>query len=512
MPTSANIKFLLVDDLAANLDALEGLLRRDHLECLKASSGFEALELLLIHEVALALIDVQMPGMDGFELAELMRGTEATKSVPIIFLTAGSVDQQRRIRGYEAGAIDFLPKPIDPDSLLNKAAVFFQLARQRQELQASQERLARTNAELEHAVHSRDKFLALLGHELRNPLAPLLTGVEMLADTGNDPALFDRLVPMMQRQIGQMVHLIDDLLDVSRITIGKIELQIEPVPVGYVVVQALESIQPMLDRFGHELVVDDIPAELEVMGDPHRLAQIVSNLLSNACKYTPEGGRIEVRVAAEPDGRIQIVVADNGRGIKPEFQPRIFDLFEQGDSGSRDGLGLGLTLVKSIVELHGGTVSLHSEGEGQGSKFTVELPGSYLAEGSTGTAGTVTGKAARLRVLIAEDGRVTADTLQMFFDLEGMETRVVYDGKEAVAVAAEFNPDLVCMDLDMPVMDGFDAARQVRKSCPDAYLVAISGWGGEEIRQRAISSGFDEKLVKPVATGALRELLAKLSP
>jgi CheY-like chemotaxis protein len=244
------IKFLLVDDLEGNLETLEGLLKRDGLELLKARSGNEALELLLIHDVALAFIDVRMPGMDGFELAELMRGTERARGVPIIFLTAGDVDQQRRIRGYETGAVDFLPKPIDPGNLLTKSATFFELARQREELLRSEarlrtinEELAQRNAELALAAHNKDEFLAMLAHELRNPLAPLRNATEILQMPAANAEYREQALSVLRRQIRNMGHMLDDLLDVSRITQGKIKLKRERVDLRAILKAAADGFE-----------------------------------------------------------------------------------------------------------------------------------------------------------------------------------------------------------------------------------------------------------------------------
>lgn len=509
------IKFLLVDDLEANLVALEALLHRDGLELLKARSGPEALELLLVHEIALAFVDIQMPEMSGFELAEIMRSTERTRGTPIIFLTAGSVDHERRIRGYETGAIDFLPKPIDPAILLNKAAVFFELARQRQELVASEYRLRKANAELEQADRSKNEFLAMLAHELRNPLAPLLTGMDLLLETPGDPSLVGRIGGMMKRQVGQMAHLIDDLLDVSRITNGKIELQVEDVLLESVIGQAIESVQPLVENFRHDLLVEDKGSEWTVNADPHRLTQIISNLLSNSAKYTPPGGRIVLGIHGAPDDSIRISVKDNGKGISPEHQNRIFDLFDQGASGPKDGLGIGLTLVKSLVELHAGTIRVASDGEGKGSEFVVELPRATrkqtppvslseepVAENPTPET---------MRILVADDGKATADILGMFFRMEGMDCRVVYDGEQAIQAAVDFEPHLACFDLGMPFVNGYEAARRVREICPDTYVVALSGWGSDEDRVRTAEAGFHEHLVKPVSPADLRSLLGRVS-
>lgn len=518
MKQQRNINFLLVDDLEANLIALEAILEREGLTLLKAKSGREALELLLVHEIALAFVDVQMPEMSGFELAEIMRGTERTKAVPIIFLTAGIVDQQRRIQGYETGAVDFLLKPIDPAILLNKAAIFYDLARQRQDLWESQaqlrevnEQLEATNARLEREDRTKDEFLAMLAHELRNPIAPILTGVDILMRTPTDTALVEKVAGMMKRQTSQMARLIDDLLDVSRITMGKIELRTEEVSVAEVVDAAVESVQPLIERMEHRFSVSNAPVGWRIPADHHRLAQIMANLLSNAAKYTPKGGEIRLRVT-ERDGKLQISVRDNGKGIGEEFQAGIFNLFDQGAVGAKDGLGIGLTLVKTLVDMHGGEVSLVSEGEGCGSEFTVLLPG--LATGESVTETVVDSiseekNASELKVLIADDGKATADILNMFFVMEGMKTAVAYDGAQAVQTAESFVPDLVCLDLGMPVVDGYEAARRIRELHPDAWIVALSGWGSDEDRRKTAEAGFDEHLTKPVNPADLRELIKR---
>lgn len=518
MSQFATIKFLLVDDLEANLLALEGLLKREGLELLKAHSGQEALELLLVHEIALAFVDIQMPGMTGFELAEIMRSTERTRSTPIIFLTAGSIDQEKRIRGYDTGAIDFLPKPIDPVILLNKAAVFFELARQRRNLQESERKLLEandklewSNAELARASRSKDEFLAMLAHELRNPLAPILAGMEVLRSKSADAALIAKVGDMMSRQVSQMAHLIDNLLDVSRVSTGKIELKMSAVRMQDVIKQAVESVQPMFDAFNHELVIANVSPRLTLNADHHRLAQIVANLLTNAAKYTPLGGRIVLDLSSSADG-VRLSVKDNGIGINREDQGPIFEIFNQGTSRLKDGLGIGLTLVRSLVEMHNGSISVMSAGEGHGSEFVVELPGviddqEQRPNDVDSAQGTVS--SAPLRILVADDGRTTADILGMFFRLEGMICEVVYDGEKAVEEALRMKPDLACLDLGMPIMDGYEAARLIRESCSHTYMVALSGWGAAENRRRTAEAGFDEHLVKPVTPEELRQLLVR---
>ncbi|MFT4175892.1 MAG: response regulator [Luteolibacter sp.] len=511
-PSLTPVKFLLVDDLEANLLALEALLRKDGLELLKAQSGQEALELMLVHEISLAFIDVQMPGMSGFELAEIMRSTERTRRTPIIFLTAATVDSKRRIRSYETGAIDFLPKPIEPAMLLNKAEVFFQLARQRQELQESERRLREANDRLERADRSKDEFLAMLAHELRNPLAPMLTGIDILLADPADPGKVGKISDMMKRQLGQMAHLIDDLLDVARITTGKVALSKAAISIRSVIDQALESVAPLMESFQHELIVEAVDRDWTVDADYHRLTQVVSNLLTNAAKYTPPFGKIVLSIDEKPSGMLRISVKDNGKGISKEHQARIFELFDQGACGPKDGLGIGLTLVKSLVEMHGGTISVESEGRGKGSEFVIGLP---LVETSpipaSGTPEPVSGKQESLRILVADDGKSTADILGLFFQMEGMETSVVYDGHQAVLETKRFLPQLACLDLGMPVVDGYEAARQLKEACPEIYLVALSGWGSAADREKTASAGFHEHLVKPVSPEQLRELLRRVT-
>ncbi|EIZ78519.1 response regulator receiver sensor signal transduction histidine kinase [Novosphingobium sp. Rr 2-17] len=369
------VYFLLVDDLPANLLALEALLRRDDLVLLKASSGEEALELLLRHDVALALLDVQMPDMDGFELAELMRGNERTCHVPIIFVTAGSTDSQRRFRGYEAGAVDFIQKPIEPDILRSKADVFSDLYRQRQQIAAQRDEIAVAAEALRENDRQKDQFLAVLAHELRNPVAALLSGLDLL----RRPSLAhraDEVKGQMERTLFHLSRLVEDLLDVSRVSKGKVSLRQERIELSELVRSAVEASQHNMDAPQHTLTVTAPSEPIWLMVDHTRVAQILSNLLNNAAKYTPAGGRIDLTVALV-GGEVEICVSDNGMGIPLEMQPHVFEIFTQIEhhrGRDQGGLGIGLALVKQLVALHGGTISVASDGPGTGSAFTVRLP------------------------------------------------------------------------------------------------------------------------------------------
>lgn len=369
------VKFLLVDDLPENLLSLEALLRRDDLELLKARSGDEALELLLEHDVALALIDVQMPGLNGFELAELMRGNDRTRRIPIIFVTAGTHSAERRFQGYEAGAVDFIQKPIEPDILRSKTAVFFEIYRQRQMI-AEQRDLLQAQAEsLRLAATRKDEFLAVLAHELRNPLAALQSGLQLLLRKPDEPRA-ETISDLMQEQMAHLLRLVDDLLDASRITQGKIELRTTVFDLRDAISAAIEMVKPAIDSQGHRLIMEPMEERIELLADQVRITQCIANLLNNSAKYTPSGGRIEIKVEKIPEA-VRVTVSDNGLGLTLDASTAIFRMFEQVEEHlehSHGGLGIGLALVKRLIELHGGTIAVTSDGPNMGSAFTLELP------------------------------------------------------------------------------------------------------------------------------------------
>ncbi|ADG11653.1 hybrid sensor histidine kinase/response regulator [Caulobacter segnis] len=369
------INFLLVDDLEENLLALEALLQRDGLTCLKARSGEEALELLLEHEVALALLDVQMPGMDGFELAEFMRGSERARHIPIIFVTAGAASNQRRFRGYEAGAVDFIQKPIEAHILRSKANVFFDLYEQRRQIEAQRDELETAAQALRRADRHKDNFLAVLAHELRNPVAALGGGLHLLKKDIPPERAHD-IRTRMERMLDHLTHLVDDLLDVSRVSQGKIVLKKARIELGEVLQSAIDASQHNLEAAGHSFVTELPEQPIWLDGDHTRLAQIVSNLLNNAAKYTPSGGTVSLKAEAS-GGWATITVSDTGVGVPADMQSRIFEIFAQVEDHlgkAQGGLGIGLALVKQLVSLHGGVITVTSAGENRGSAFTVRLP------------------------------------------------------------------------------------------------------------------------------------------
>ncbi|MES2661430.1 MAG: PAS domain S-box protein [Verrucomicrobiota bacterium] len=365
---------------------------------------------------------------------------------------------------------------------------------------------------LEEANQRKNAFLATLAHELRNPLAPILVGVDVILRSADDLGAVRRVAPMLHRQVTQMAHLIDDLLDMSRVETGKATLVKSQFTLDSVLESAIETIMPGLEERGHEFVVRKPQQEIILEADHSRISQVISNLLSNAVKYTPPGGRIVLDVSTASADTLRVSVSDNGIGIAPAMQDRVFELFEQASSGSGGGLGIGLTLVKALVEMHGGTVGVTSAGVGGGSEFRVVLPvvASYgQPTGAKETSHVEPGKSAPLRVLVADDGKNAADILAMFWQLEGMETAVAYDGLQAVEIAETFKPDFIFMDLGMPNMDGYEAARRIRMFSRGVVIVALSGWGEDEDRKRSAYSGFDDHLVKPTNPEILREVMAK---
>ncbi len=378
----------------------------------------------------------------------------------------------------------------------------------------------RAEIALRNADQRKDEFLATLAHELRNPLAPICMGLELMKISPNDRAAVEEVRSMMERQTQHMVRLIDDLLDVSRITRGKLELRRCQVRLDEVVRNAVDATRPAIDEAGHELLVMLPEKPILLDADPNRLTQILSNLLSNAVKYTPHGGRIEL-AAHQRYGEVVVTVSDNGCGIPSDMLEQIFEMFAQipgiGQS-VQTGLGIGLTLVKRLVELHGGTVHVESAGENLGSRFSVRLPGMRLPFTSTerlpeNGAGYHPPAGAMRRVLVVDDNDDALNSLSMLVRVLGNQVFMARDGLEAVEVAEQFGPDIVLMDIGMPKLNGYEAARRIRMhpGGADIVLIATTGWGQEEDRRRSKEAGFDHHLVKPLELAKLQEILAAAS-
>lgn len=712
MANDGSVKILVVDDLPDRILVFESVLEELGHEVITASSGWEALKLVLLHDFAVILLDVNMPGMDGFETAALIRGRKKTQHIPIIFITAYA-DEIQTERGYSIGAVDYILTPVVPEILRSKVRVFAELFRMQQlakrqadeRIALAEERLKREaaeqatrrsaflaeasaalasslhvsdclsslarltvpflsdflivtlfeehrsccttfaawsdpglrgdgdtltqrgsgerqqlemndipapfkpaieqvrssgrtlllsemkgdvlpgiaaglsaqaamvlplfargqisgafilgdltrsglngtspqgrpfprdaaliedvvgraaisldNARLYQSITEADKrkneFLAMLAHELRNPLAPIRTALDLLRLRGGGSSEGAWAQDVIHRQLSHLVRLVDDLLDVSRITGGKIRLQLECVDASAAIANAVETSRPLIEAHGHKLQVR-LPAEaIFVQADTARLSQILSNLLNNAAKYTPDGGTIELSLKRE-GGDAVFSVRDSGVGIPPEMLARVFDLFTQVDRSldrSQGGLGIGLTLVRRLVELHGGTVQAASAGANQGSEFIVRLPlvesGRDLQRRRSAAEAQIidaSGACVR-RVLVVDDNVDAAGSLGLLLELGGHEVRIAHDGSQALAQAADFHPDVVLLDIGLPGMDGYAVAKAIRENplLASAQLIAVSGYGQDEDRKRSHAAGFDHHLVKPVDLGALSALL-----
>ncbi|HEV3298868.1 MAG TPA: response regulator [Planctomycetaceae bacterium] len=664
------ISILLVDDEPKNLAVLETVLNNPNYRLVRAESADQALMALIVEEFALMVLDIQMPDMNGLELAQMIKQRKRTASLPIIFLTAYYSDESHVVEGYSTGAVDYLHKPINPTILRSKVAVFAELYRKTRECnlanrtlsaevaerrrtqeelsvlaQELEERVAQRTSELERANSAlraseerfqltlknsrifvyttdrdlrctwvsdqsaasawrpilgsrddgvlppeqaaplrdlkqrvletgvgeravfsfeiegrklyydltaepfvddrgaragvaiaameitdlkqaesalreadrrKDEFLATLAHELRNPLAPIRNAIQILHFKGSTREDWQSAADVIDRQSRQMTHLVDDLLDISRITRGKLALRMQPVKLREAIEGAIETVRPLIGARGHQLNVDLPEEDLILNGDLTRLSQILSNLLNNAAKFTEPGGTISLS-AKRDSGEVLISVKDNGAGIPAEVMPCVFQMFAQFDGHidrSQGGLGIGLQLVKSLVEMHGGTIEASSAGAGQGSEFVVRLP---LLLNSTAPAvdppvAIETAANGRLRVLIVDDNRDNVESLRLLLVLMGHNVRVALEGLEGINAADEFRPDVVLLDIGMPNLDGHEVCRRIRARDwgRDMVLVAQTGWGQEEDRRRTQAAGFDYHLVKPIDHASLTAVFAKI--
>jgi signal transduction histidine kinase/DNA-binding response OmpR family regulator len=675
MPVDEKTKILIVDDMPDKLLVYRTILDELNLNLITVPSGEEALRAVLNHDFAAILLDVNMPGMNGFETAALIRGRKRSAHVPIIFLTAFA-DEVRAEEGYAHGAVDYITTPIIPTVLVAKIRVFADLHRMTQQVRRQaeerialiEERTRRAAAEeanrwldfltragaclwqsldqrvtmhsvvrlpvpmladvvalvmpepeettidkciracrdshgtsveenvsiqsldrdLAHAIErswndaaarqdtgravafplrargstfavlglarrasrspflpgeltvaetftsrassalenarlyrevqeadrQKNEFLSMLAHELRNPLAPIRNANELLKQKASDPTKVRWAQGVIERQVCHMVRLVDDLLDVSRLTLGKIRLSIEQISLNKVVAQAIEATQTLMDQFEHTLEVRLPSQPLYIVGDEARVTQILINLLNNAAKYTDSGGRISFEAAHEA-GFVVMRVRDNGVGISAELLPKVFDLFTQASRSldrSQGGLGVGLTLVRQLVEMQGGSVSASSEGLGCGSEFVVRLPAIIEGVESSSNDGFNLSDAQQnggpLRMVVVDDNKDAAESLTKLLELLGHEAVVANDGPTGIAVVNEFHPDVVFLDIGLPGMDGYEVARRIRAEIGRGpMLIAVSGYGREEDRQLAFESGFDHHFVKPVRLDAIRPIL-----
>ena len=503
----AGPRILLADDNADLREYARRLLAEDY-EVEAVSDGIAALAAARANPPALVLSDVMMPGLDGFGLIHELRADPQLRTVPIILLSARA-GEEARIEGLGKGADDYLVKPFSSRELLVRVATLLRTAELRRQALHEQEGLVER---LSEADRRKDEFLATLSHELRNPLAPLRNSVQLLRmQEAADPATAP-IHQLMDRQVDHLVRLVDDLLEVSRISRGTFELRRERVELATVVRNAVDTSNPLIHGAGHQLTVSMPREALWLDGDPVRLAQILANLLNNAATYTEHGGRISVQAWRE-DGHALIAVRDNGTGIAAETLPRLFQMFHRGSASSRcnpSGLGIGLSLARGLAEMHGGTITVKSEGP-QGSEFTVRLPLAASQPAQAIDRGPDDVLPPR-RILVVDDNRDAADSLGMILKVLGAEVRVARDGTEALEAYSVYDPAVVLLDIGMPGMDGYEVARRIRAQSRGARptIIALTGWGQENDRREAREAGFDHHLVKPAEIGVLKALLRSI--
>lgn len=533
--TTAKPKILVVNDDAASLLALTSLLDQwasdTGYTVLSARSGQEALRQVLLHDFAVIILDVNMPGMDGFETAEAIHQRARSADIPIIFVTAFLADEIDRLKAYQRGAADFLFTPVIPQILHAKVSVFVALANKNEQLRRQTEDLSQRTLELtatnerlmreieerqaaERTSHAKDEFLAMLGHELRNPLSAISSAAALIDMPGAGLETASRARQIIGRQSQHLSRIVDDLLDLSRAMSGKILLARRPVDMASLVGACLDTFRATGRTAGYRIDVDLAPNWVD--GDPTRLEQIATNLIDNALKYTPAGGSIAIRISAE-DEDVLLTVSDTGVGIAPDLLPHVFDVFVQGSISldrAQGGLGIGLSLVRRLVELHGGSVAATSAGGGAGSAFTIRLPRAEAAQASAPAAAAPEPDCAKPAVLLIEDNEDGREMMATMLDVYGYPVLQSADGLDGVQQALSRLPKVALVDIGLPGIDGYEVARRLRAN-PDTQamrLIALTGYGLAEDQRRVLEAGFDMHLVKPVDIAQLLGALGEPAP
>lgn len=507
--TADAARVLVADDNAEMREFVRRLLA-DQYRVEVVADGQAALDAARRARPALLITDLVMPGMDGLALVKAVRSDPSLRTIPVLVLTErGELDA--RVEGLEAGADDYLNKPFSPRELRARVRTSLELARMRE----FAERAAGREEALLESNRRKDEFLSMLAHELRNPLAPLGYGIDLLAMPNVRPEKQARAREMIGRQVAHLTRIVDDLLDVSRLRTGKLTVTLDRLDLSALVRHVVEDWRGAVEAQRISISLDFPAGPVWIMGDVTRLAQLLHNLLDNARKFTPPGGRVSVSVAANRDIGLALVrVRDTGAGIDAALLPRVFEVFAQAEQSldrTRGGLGLGLAVVKGLVELHQGTIEAASDGVGKGAEFTVRLP--VLAE-KPAVAVPAAPEPARegktLRVLIVEDNKDTVDILRSLLEHHGHHVAVAYTGPEGVTAAKAGRPDVVLCDIGLPGMDGYAVATEIRRdpAISAARLIAVTGYGRDSDRTRALQSGFDVHLVKPVNA---QQLLGQLA-
>ena len=522
---------LLVDDDARNLFALESVLEGEDYAIAKAQTGDEALLALMTQEFAAIVLDVQMPEVNGFELARLIKQRRRTQHIPIIFLTAHYREDEDVVLAYDVGAVDYLTKPVNPAVLRSKVNVFVDLFRKTRALAALNVKLEAQNALLQREAEERkrrikaeaaraeaeaenaakDRFLAMLSHELRTPLTPIVYAVALLEKDQNCPPHIQEALATIRRNVGVEARLIDDLLDLARVRSGKLTLRKELVDAHDILRDAI-AICFADSRQRSDKLIEQIEAEhTQLEADPARLRQIFWNLVSNAVKFTPDEGKILIRTT-NSDGCLLVEVNDTGSGIEPHKLSRIFDAFEQATRNSSGGLGLGLAICKALVELHGGTIEARSAGPGSGASFIVKLPCPAVTKSKKSSDAGETTRLRAIRILVVDDHRDTAESLRMVLAQQGHEVRAAASISQALKVAENYEFDILISDMGLPDGHGTELLARLRSATARPILgIAMSGFGMEDDRQRSRQAGFAEHLTKPVELAVLNQAVTRLA-
>lgn len=513
------LKVLVVDDSPEDREMVRRYLTRGleiPFEVVEADTGEDALEAFRSAQPDTVILDFHLPDMNGLEFLGSLVYEAGSERVPVVMLT-GTGSEDIAVEAMKTGAQDYLLKgTLTPERLRRAIRQANDKIHMLRELEEQRAELEQKNRELQRASAAKDEFLAMLAHELRNPLAATRNAVELIKRLDPADQRYLQALGTLERQVRHQGLLLDDLLDVSRITRGKILLRPRRVDLAELVRNAVQDHRRAMDDTGLRLEFSVPDEAVWVSGDPIRLGQTLDNLLNNALKFTDAGGSVHVGLTASGECA-QLTVRDTGIGISPEMLPHLFESFAQADrtlDRSRGGLGLGLAVVKGLVNLHGGTVRATSDGPGTGAQFVIELPlaGPGIAAPNAEVDAAVCHGPVSLRVLIIEDNRDAAETLRDLLELSGHIVDVAYSGTLGVEAARRFWPDAVLCDLGLPGMDGYEVAQALRldPSTAEARLIAVTGYGQAEDRQRSLEAGFDLHLTKPVDPPEIERLLAQI--
>src|SRR2546423_6155333 len=524
LPNDANSKapsekagILVVDDRSDKLLAYEVMLGelKQNIVCVR--SGKEALRHLLKNDFAAIILDVNMPGMDGFETAALIRQRQRCETTPIIFVSAVNDTLNHISRGYSLGAVDYILTPVVPDILRAKISVFVDLFKKTEQIRRQadeREKLIREQAaaeaariEAERQSAAKDRFLAMLSHELRTPLTPVLASVLTLEQEKDLPASIGESLQLIRRNVELEARLIDDLLDLTRISKGKVQLNFEVVDAHQLLQNALEIYESEINRKSLGLQVDLSAKEVYLRADPARLQQIFWNLINNAVKFTPQEGQIRISTSNNNSGRLRVEIADTGFGIESEALPKIFNAFEQGSRTQTGGLGLGLAISKALVEAHQGSISAESTGRNEGTQFTLIFPTCEKPDATyVATVSHITPQRQAMRVLLVEDHQDTNRSLTRLLRRRGYQVESAVDVKSALDLTAKQQFDVLVSDLGLPDGSGLDIMRMLNSERP-LFGIALTGFGMDDDIRKSRDAGFKYHLVKPIDLNKLDTLI-----